>query len=158
MINSENTPIYTSTESDEIILQKANAISLKRLAKGTNITSSDSAQNSIKTLLQNETVEIFGYLLLDSQHGIIKHIFKFNGTINSCAVYPREVVKDCLTYGAAAIMFFHNHPSGALEPSQADIQITQRLKTALETVDIRTLDHFIVSPNGFVSFANRGLL
>ena len=82
----------------------------------------------------------------------------FTGTIDGAAVYPREVVKRCLHHNAAAVIFAHNHPSGLAEPSQADISITRRLTTALNTIDVRVLDHVVVGRAEVVSFAARGLL
>ena len=73
-------------------------------------------------------------------------------------VYPREVVKQCLAHNAAAVILAHNHPSGVLEPSRADELLTQTLKSSLSLVDVRVLDHFVVSCGGVMSFAERGLL
>ena len=81
----------------------------------------------------------------------------FRGTVDGASVYPREVVKAALSHNAAAVMFAHNHPSGVTEPSRSDEQITQRLKQALDTVEIRVLDHLIVGED-VISFAERGLL
>ena len=80
-------------------------------------------------------------------------------TIAQTSVYPREVVKLALAHNAAAVIFAHNHPSGAAEPSTADELLTRTLKDALNLVDIRVLDHFVVPSHGHpVSFAERGLL
>lgn len=76
--------------------------------------------------------------------------------INTASVYPREVVKHALAQNAAAVILVHNHPSGDPEPSHADRQITDRLKQALNTVEIRLLDHVVVGSEGKVSFAERG--
>jgi DNA repair protein RadC len=81
----------------------------------------------------------------------------FRGTIDGASVYPREVVKACLSHNAAAVTFAHNHPSGIAEPSQADIAITERLRKALALIDVRVLDHLIVCGE-VVSFSERGLL
>ena len=80
----------------------------------------------------------------------------FEGTIDSAAVYPREVVKRSIDYNAAAIILAHNHPSGVAEPSQADRRITKRISDAVELVDIRVLDHFVIGDGEIVSFAERG--
>ena len=82
----------------------------------------------------------------------------FRGTIDGTSVYPREVVKEALGINAAAVIVAHNHPSGVAEPSQADERITRRLKSALELVDIRLLDHLVVGDTGAVSLAARGLV
>jgi DNA repair protein RadC len=73
-------------------------------------------------------------------------------------VHPREVLRQTLLHNAAAVIFAHNHPSGVLEPSQADEMITQRLRDALALVDVRVLDHIIVGDGRCLSFAERGLL
>ena len=82
----------------------------------------------------------------------------FRGTVTQTSVYPREVVKESLQLNAAAVILAHNHPSGAAEPSRADEYLTQTLKTALQLVDVRVLDHLVVTTNAVVSFAERGLL
>ena len=82
----------------------------------------------------------------------------FYGTIDGTSVYPREVVKRALKHNAAAIILAHNHPSGVPEPSGADVNLTQRLKTALDLVDVRVLDHIVVGNRDSVSFAERGLI
>ncbi len=82
----------------------------------------------------------------------------FRGTIDGAAVYPREVVKRCLHHNAAAVILAHNHPSGVAEPSQADIAITNKLRIALATIDVRVLDHLVIGNSVVVSFAERGLL
>jgi len=102
--------------------------------------------------------EIFCVLFLDNQHRLITAEDMFRGTIDGASVYPREVVKAALRLNSAAVIFSHNHPSGELEPSQADRKITERLKDALELVDVRVLDHLIVSGAHSLSFAERGML
>jgi DNA repair protein RadC len=82
----------------------------------------------------------------------------FRGTIDGASVYPREVAKKALFHNAAAVIFAHNHPSGINEPSQADKLITEKLKQALNLLDIRVLDHFIIGDGQPYSFAEHGLL
>ncbi len=82
----------------------------------------------------------------------------FQGTIDGASVHPRVVVQRALEVNAAAIVFFHNHPSGVAEPSHADEAITRRLRDALALVDVRVLDHFVVAAGESVSFAERGLI
>jgi len=103
--------------------------------------------------------EIFMVLLLDSQNRLIEGVELFRGTINQTSVYPREIVKLALERNAAGVVFAHNHPSGAAEPSSADESLTRTLKSALALVDIRVLDHFIVAGTREpLSFAERGLI
>ncbi len=103
--------------------------------------------------------EVFHVLLLDARNRLIEAVELFRGTLTQTSVYPREVVKLALGRNAAAVILAHNHPSGAAEPSPADELLTRSLKQALELVDIRVLDHFIVTAHAQpLSFAERGLL
>ena len=102
--------------------------------------------------------ERFCCLYLDNRHRVLRFDELFRGTIDGTSVYPREVVKEALAANAAAVILAHNHPSGVAEPSQADERITRRLKSALELVDIRLLDHLIIGDSGTTSLASRGLL
>ena len=121
-------------------------------------TSAHATSDHLRAMLMNETREVFGCLFMDSQHGLIKAENLFFGTINSAAVYPREIVKRSLELGAAALILYHNHPSGHTEPSRADVDITQRVKQALNLIDVKILDHFVVGKKGTTSFAERGIL
>lgn len=102
--------------------------------------------------------EVFGVMFLDNQHNLIEYKAMFNGSIDSCSVYPREVAKAALTLNAAAVIFAHNHPSGVPEPSMADRRITNRLIDALKLFDISVLDHIVIGLPDVVSFAERGWL
>ena len=114
----------------------------------------------VKTFCQHSLVakehEVFGVIFLDNQHRVRATAELFTGTINAASIYPREVVKKALAENAAAVILYHNHPSGEAEPSQADRHITRRLSDALALVDIKVLDHFVVAVEGVVSFAERG--
>ena len=102
--------------------------------------------------------ELFCCLFLDNRHRVLRFDELFRGTIDGTSVYPREVVKEALAVNAAAVILAHNHPSGVAEPSQADERITKRLKSALELVDIRLLDHLIIGDGSATSLARRGLI
>lgn len=106
--------------------------------------------------LREESQEVFIGLFLDNQLQLIACEELARGTFNAAAVYPREVVKAALRLGAAAVVFAHNHPSGRAEPSQADRLLTERLKAALSTIDVRVIDHFVVGEGEPVSLALRG--
>jgi len=102
--------------------------------------------------------EVFAVLYLNNRNRLISYEELFFGTIDGASVYPREVVKLGLQLNAAAIICVHNHPSGVCEPSHADELITKRIKEACALLDIRLLDHLIVSTKDTVSFAERGLI
>jgi DNA repair protein RadC len=102
--------------------------------------------------------EVFCCLLLDTRHRLIRFEELFRGTIDGATVYPREVVKVALQHNASAVILGHNHPSGVSEPSDADRSITLKLAKALALVEIRLLDHLVVSRGGHVSLAERGWL
>lgn len=108
--------------------------------------------------LAQELREVFGVLYLDSQNKVLTYEALFYGTLNSCSVYPREVVRRFLELNAHAVIFTHNHPSGEPEPSCADKAITKRLVEGLNLVDGKVLDHIIVGGVRTVSFAERGLI
>ncbi len=102
--------------------------------------------------------EVFAALFLDNRHRVIEYQELFSGTIDSAAVYPREVVKRCLRCNAAAVIFAHNHPSGVAEPSDTDVRLTRKLSDALALVDVRVLDHLVIGQGVQTSLAERGLM
>lgn len=102
--------------------------------------------------------EQFMVLFLDTQNRLIESEIMFQGTINAASVYPREVVKRALELNAANVILSHNHPSGIVTPSQADKNITDRLKQALTLLDISVLDHVIVSGSNSYAFSESGLI
>ncbi|MGQ7846507.1 RadC family protein [Granulosicoccus sp. 3-233] len=102
--------------------------------------------------------EVFCGLFLDNRHRVIEYRELFRGTIDSAAVYPREVVKRCLSSNAAAVIFAHNHPSGVAEPSDTDVRLTRKLVDALALIDVRVLDHLIIGQGVQTSLAERGLM
>jgi len=108
--------------------------------------------------LAGRSQEVFAVLFLDAQHRLLRLEEMFQGTLNQTSVYPREVLKRALALNAAAVVLAHNHPSGVAEPSRADEYLTQTLKTALQVVDVRVLDHIVVGTGSAVSMAERGLL
>ncbi|HAT8006705.1 TPA: hypothetical protein GF860_21275 [Citrobacter koseri] len=125
---------------------------------GAAFTSSHAVRDWLRLQLAPLGREAFTVLWLDNQHRLIADDMLFLGTISSINVHPREVVKAGLKYNAAAAVLAHNHPSGHSEPSNADRRITERLKQALDLVDIRLLDHLVVGGMDIVSFAERGWL
>lgn len=128
------------------------------LPRGQAIKSPADTEAFLMARLRDLPHELFCCLYLDNRHRIILFDELFRGTIDGTSVYPREVVKRALSLNAAAVIVAHNHPSGVAEPSQADERITRRLKSALELVDIRLLDHLIIGDGQLSSLASRGML
>ncbi len=128
------------------------------LPVGAAITSPSDTQAFLHAKIRHLGHEMFCCLYLDNRHRVLRFDQLFRGTIDGTSVYPREVVKEALSINAAAVILAHNHPSGVAEPSQADERITRRLKSALELVDIRLLDHLIIGNVETTSLASRGLL
>jgi DNA repair protein RadC len=122
------------------------------------LTSPGAVRDYLKLAIGSREHEVFVCIWLDAQHRVIACDEPFRGTLTQTSVYPREIVKAALSKNAAAVIFAHNHPSGAAQPSQADELLTRNLKEALALVDIKVLDHFIVAGAQAISFAERGLL
>jgi DNA repair protein RadC len=144
--------------------QFAAAIELARralqeeLRKTSALTSPGAVRDYLRLAIGGRAHEVFVCIWLDAQHRVIKFEEPFQGTLTQTSVYPREIVKAALACNAAAVIFAHNHPSGAAQPSQADELLTANLKEALALIEVRVLDHFIVAGHQAISFAERGLL
>ncbi|MGQ0545449.1 MAG: RadC family protein [Betaproteobacteria bacterium] len=130
----------------------------QELRDGALLTSPGAVRDYLRLAIGARDHEVFVCLWLDAQHRVIGFEEAFRGTLTQTSVYPREVVKAGLALNAAAVIFAHNHPSGAAQPSQADELLTRNLKEALALVDIKVLDHFVVAGNQAISFAERGLV
>lgn len=145
--------------TEDQIINNALTILRDRLRiPGQAIISPEITKSYLSLKLAERERESFCALFLDSQHRVIEFEELFHGTIDGASVYPREVVKSALKKNAAAVIFSHNHPSGMPEPSEADKTITIKLKSALELIDVRVLDHIVIGGLSSVSFAERGLI
>jgi DNA repair protein RadC len=130
----------------------------EQLTTGTALTSPGAVRDYLRLAIGSREYEVFVCLWLDAQHRVISFQEPFRGTLTQTSVYPREIVKAALAANAAAVIFAHNHPSGAAQPSQADELLTRNLREALALIDVKVLDHFIVAGAQSLSFAERGLL
>ncbi|MDO3721100.1 DNA repair protein RadC [Marinobacter sp. chi1] len=139
-------------------MEMARRVMDEPLRQGDPLKSPDDTRRFLTSRLATYPHEVFAGLFLDNRHRVLQYRELFRGTIDSAAVYPREVVRQALEDNAAAVIFAHNHPSGAAEPSQTDIELTRRLKDALALVDIRVLDHMVVGHGEVISLAERGLM
>ena len=108
--------------------------------------------------LRDSITEKFKVLFLDAKNFILEEKTFFEGTVNSSAVYPREVIKAAIRHAASALIFVHNHPSGDPDPSESDREITKELIFAANIMQIKVLDHIIIGNNCYFSFADQGLI
>jgi DNA repair protein RadC len=102
--------------------------------------------------------EVFKVIFLDSKNQIIEIEDLFEGTLNTSAIYPREVIRSAIKNNAISLIFVHNHPSGSPEPSQSDKDITEDLISATNLMQLEVLDHIIIGDNKYFSFADEGLI
>jgi DNA repair protein RadC len=140
------------------VLEIARRALLQQLAMRPALSAMAQVKDYVSLQLRSLAHEMFAVLFLDSQHRLIRLEEMFRGTLTQTSVYPREVVKRALELHAGAVILAHNHPSGMAEPSRADQVLTERLKAALQLVDVRVLDHLVVAGPCVTSFAERGLL
>lgn len=130
----------------------------EKLAPGRPIHSPADSRDFLMARLRDRPHEVFCCLFLDNRHRVLAFDELFHGTIDSTTVHPREIVRQALQRNAAAVILAHNHPSGIAEPSEADQLITRRVRGALELIDVRLLDHFVVGDGVCTSLADRGML
>jgi DNA repair protein RadC len=146
-----------ATLTDDDILHAAEGILEHKLMRsGETLGDPAASARYLKARLAGYPYEVFACLFLDNRHRVIAFEELFRGSIDGCSVHPREVIRSCIKHNAAAVIFAHNHPSGVSEPSAADRAITQRLKEALDYIDVRVLDHLVVGAGEPTSLALRG--
>ncbi|WP_321835282.1 RadC family protein [Pseudomonas kulmbachensis] len=140
----------------QAVLEMSRRHLAERLRRDSALESPQAVRDYLKSLLRHEPHEVFGCLFLDSKHRMLAFEILFRGSIDSASVYPRQVVKRALAHNAAAVIFCHNHPSGITEPSQADRTLTKRLTQALDLIEVRVLDHFIIGDGQPLSMVEHG--
>lgn len=140
------------------VLELARRALTEQLKDKTIFDTPQAVRDYLQLQLGSRPHEVFAVLFLDSQHRLIALEELFRGTLTQTSVYPREVVVRALALNAASVVLAHNHPSGSAKPSRADEALTQTIKSALALIDVRVLDHFVVTSNLAVSMAELGLL
>ncbi|MCU7866446.1 MAG: DNA repair protein RadC [Candidatus Thiodiazotropha sp. (ex Lucinoma borealis)] len=150
--------IHHSDTDEQTTIEKALTILSGRHSRGEPLTSPEITKQFLRLKLGESYNEVFGCIFLDNRHRIIQFDDLFFGTVDGASVHPRVIVQKALFCNAAAAVLYHNHPSGVAEPSQADHSITKRITDALALIDVRVLDHLVVTTGECVSFAERGLL
>lgn len=163
--NVENHSLFVRTAAGVIepataqqILAVALSIIGQHVKRGTTLQTPQLVRDYVRLKLGRLEHEVFAMLLLDNRHCLLDYEELFRGTIDGCTIHTREVVKIALARNAAAVIFVHNHPSGAPEPSVSDMRTTEKLRSALALIEIRVLDHLVVGGEEVVSFSERGLL
>lgn len=151
--------INATVANEDAIIAAALEIMARRMrSSGVLMDSPEVVRDWLRMRVGGKPHEEFGCIWLNAAHEVIEAGEMFRGTLTQTSAYPREVVKEALHHNAAAVIFYHNHPSGAAEPSLADEMLTRQLKDALNLVDVRVLDHFVVTAEKTTSFAENGLL
>ena len=140
------------------VLELARRALACQLQEKTIFSNPQAIRDYLQLQLGSREHEVFAVLFLDASHRLIVLEELFRGTLTQTSVYPREVVVRALTLNAANVVLAHNHPSGTAQASRADEAITQTLKAALALIDVRVLDHFIVTRTAAVSMAEMGLI
>ena len=131
---------------------------LSDIKKKPKITSSKNAFDIVAPLLIDLPYEEFWLILLNRSNLVIAKEKISTGGVSGTVVDAKLIFSKALDHLASSVILMHNHPSGNLKPSQADIDITKKLKRAGETLDIAVLDHLIVAEGGYFSFADEGLV
>nr|WP_294810026.1 JAB domain-containing protein [uncultured Sphingomonas sp.] len=116
------------------------------------------AAGALFACLADESVEVMAFVYLDEEQRVLGLRHARSGSVSRLVLPIREIAADALAFGAAAVVMAHNHPSGDPNPSIADREATRLLARALETLEIRLVDHLIVATGGIVSFRSLGLL
>lgn len=140
----------------QAVLEMARRHLAERLRRDSVLDSPLVVRDYLKALLRHEPHEVFGCLFLDAKNRVLAFEALFRGSIDTASVYPRQVIKRALAHNAAALILCHNHPSGIAEPSQADRALTKRLQKALDLIDVRVLDHFIIGEGDPLSMSEYG--
>ena len=122
------------------------------------ISDFDAMVDYCRSAMAYQTVEEFRIIFLNSKLYVIGEEIQKRGTVDQVAIHPREVIKSAMMHGASAMILVHNHPSGIVTPSKADMEITKRIKEAAEAVSIRLFDHLIISKSSVYSFHNQGFV
>ncbi|MGK6306518.1 JAB domain-containing protein [Variovorax sp. DT-64] len=142
---------------DERCIRRALQILEGRIRSGPCFGNPAAIRDFLRIRLAHRGYEVFAVLWLDAHHRLIEFDEMFRGTVSQASVYPREMVREAIRHNACACILSHNHPSGCCQPSPADMLLTHILRDALAMLDVRVLDHIIVSATGAFSMAEHDL-
>ena len=150
---SENTATLLA-----MVIPMARRYDMSRWGRRINFVSTKSLAQYIKSLFIGQTVECFYLLSLDNRASLISTTLLERGTLDRAELYPREIMKCVMANDAAYVVLAHNHPSGSLDISEADVLTTQRLISMLGDVEVGVLDHIICGGKGYISFADKRIM
>lgn len=122
------------------------------------ITSSKDAYEILKSTIGDPPYEEFWIIILNRANRVIRKCSISEGGIAGTLVDPKKIFKTALDHHASSIILGHNHPSGHVEPSEADLKLTRKIKEAGNMLDVSVIDHLIIGENKFYSFADEGIL
>ncbi|MDC8015848.1 JAB domain-containing protein [Tahibacter soli] len=151
-------PSEFEADYEERVLQEARAIVQRRFSGMDVLALPRTAREYLAIRLASYSEEVFACLFMTTRHQVIAFEILFRGTLTGCSVHERVVAKRALANNAAAVILVHNHPSGIAEPSEADVAITGKVREALNLMEVRLIDHFVIGGNAAVSMAERGLI
>lgn len=140
------------------VLEAAQQVLAAQIRSTDFLTSPDAVKTFLRLRMGALPHEVFAVLHLDATQQVIEFVEMFRGTLTQTSVYPREILKDALRLNSGAVILVHNHPSGGNQPSSADQLLTQQLKTALNLIDVRVLDHLVVTAATITSMAELGMV
>lgn len=144
--------------TDDQVVEKALQILSARLQRNVvSMSQVEDVENYLTLKYAERTEEVFGMIMLDSMYNVISIKELFSGTVDSVSVHPRVVVKEVLQHNASNVILFHNHPSGQLEVSASDVEVTRDIAALLTCMDVTLLDHFIVAGTKTLSFVKESI-
>ena len=152
------TPACLSKSEKSSVISLALNVLTSRRRPARAFAAPEDIQRFLRVKLGGRRDEVFGIVLLNTRHRLIRVVELFRGAVDGPSVRPGAVVREALNNNAAAAILYRNHPCGVAEPSEADRHIAERLGRALQLIDVRLLDHIVVTDGSFVSLAERGCI
>ncbi|WP_338524322.1 DNA repair protein RadC [Pseudomonas batumici] len=158
-LNDTQAPETQSPAQEDLLIERAMQILDRRLfTRGPKLESPSEVRDFLKLKLAGMDHEVFCVIFLDIKHQVLAFEMMFHGDIGHTSVHPRQVIKRAIANNASAVIAAHNHPSGCTTPSNADRELTRRLREALALIDVRLLDHIIVGAGDPLSMSDYGLM
>jgi len=163
-IRNEDAPTYavSAKQDDDLLIANAIRALQQRLhVRGDCVSCPEDVRNLIRLSLAGSKNEAFCVMFLRTDHSLIAQEQLFQGSIDCASVYPRVIAQRALTLNAAAMIIYHNHPSGRATPSHSDRELTKRIVEAMKLIDVRVLDHMVVGGDAEMdiqSFAELGYM